>query len=253
LLEVQSNAPALTEAQSGGPWPANRRRALESPPVARNIHELLSPSKAPSAEKTGSLTPSSKSPERAGSEQLFSSAGKLKPHLLQKLAAESSITDFLLVINFPVLVGSNVRAGTLAPKQPKELQLDSGRKHTQLFKADQIRELVEGASLEHSIFPVLRGPSSKSNDMYRFTLGRGSTNDIVMNDFAVSETHAYIMVARHGYAVADMHSTNGTKLNGVPVSQVPSTLKDGDQLTFGRYDFTFRTPPGLYEFLTNKS
>ncbi len=232
---------------------ASEARTGEKNRMWKKIKELLSPSKAPSVEKIGSFKPGSKSPERSGIEQLFSSAGKLKPHLLQKLAAESSITDFLLVINFPVLVGSNVRAGTLAPKQPKELQLDSGRKHTQLFKADQIRELVEGASLEHSIFPVLRGPSSKSNDMYRFTLGRGSTNDIVMNDFAVSETHAYIMVARHGYAVADMHSTNGTKLNGVPVSQVPSPLKDGDQLTFGRYDFTFRTPPGLYEFLTNKS
>ncbi len=210
-----------------------------------------------SAEKTpattrGGQTSISEGPTGAGIEHLFSSAGKLKPHLLEKLAAESSITDFLLLINFPVLVGSNVRAGTLAPKQPKDLQLDSGRKHTQLFKADKIKELVEGASLEHSIFPVRRGPSSKTKELYRFTVGRGSSNDIVMNDFAVSETHAYIMVARHGYAVADMHSTNGTKLNGEPVRQVPSPLKDGDQLTFGRYDFTFRTPPGLYEFLTNK-
>lgn len=185
-------------------------------------------------------------------EQIVSSAGKLKPHLLQKLALENTLPDFLLLITFPVLIGSSVRAGTLAQKEIKDLKLSSSRKHTQLFKADDLKKLVEGASLEHSIFPVRRGPGSQSNDNYRFTLGRGATNDIVMNDFAVSETHAYIMVARRGYAVADLHSTNGTKLNGTTVLQMPLSLKDGDRLTFGRYDFTFHTPPGLYEFLTTK-
>lgn len=185
--------------------------------------------------------------------QLFSSSGKLKPQPLRDLAAESSLSDFLRIINFPVLIGSSVHAGTLAPRSHKVPSLPSDRKHTHLFKADDIRQLVEGASLEHSIFPVLRGPSSQSRDIYRFTVGRGATNDIVMNDFAVSESHAYIMVVRHGYAIADLHSTNGTRLNGTTVGQAPLSIKDGDQLTFGRYDFTFRTPPGLYEFLTTKS
>lgn len=49
----------------------------------------------------------------------------------------------------------------------------------------------------------------------RITIGRGSTNDIVLNDASVSKLHAAISIDRDGNAkLADLGSANGTYLDG---------------------------------------
>jgi pSer/pThr/pTyr-binding forkhead associated (FHA) protein len=63
------------------------------------------------------------------------------------------------------------------------------------------------------------------------TIGRASLNHIVIDDPAVSAQHAIIARSVDSYRLQDLHSTNGTQVNGVPVSEVE--LKDGDKIRFG--------------------
>ena len=63
------------------------------------------------------------------------------------------------------------------------------------------------------------------------TIGRAPLNHIVIDDPAVSAQHAIISKSVDSYQLQDLHSTNGTQVNGVSVSEVE--LKDGDKIRFG--------------------
>ncbi len=70
------------------------------------------------------------------------------------------------------------------------------------------------------------------------TVGRMPDSTIVLADPNVSRNHAEVRPHGDGYVVVDLGSTNGTRVNGVKISQ--HTLADGDEITFGstRIDFT---------------
>jgi len=68
------------------------------------------------------------------------------------------------------------------------------------------------------------------------SIGRGSANEIVLEDKSVSKRHAIItyQVMKNGenkVQIADLHSTNGTVVNGHKISY--HTLEDSDQLSIG--------------------
>ena len=63
------------------------------------------------------------------------------------------------------------------------------------------------------------------------TIGRASLNHIVIDDPTVSAQHAIIARSADSYRLQDLHSTNGTRVNGLPVTEVD--LKDGDKILFG--------------------
>src|SRR5919199_1826665 len=69
------------------------------------------------------------------------------------------------------------------------------------------------------------------------TLGRALEADVRVNDARASRMHARISVERDAatgdvrYRITDLGSTNGTLLNGQPVSD--AYLQDGDKLTVG--------------------
>ena len=69
------------------------------------------------------------------------------------------------------------------------------------------------------------------------TIGRMPECNIVLADPNVSRTHAEIRPHGTGYAVIDLDSTNGTKVNGVRVKQ--QELNDGDELAFGNTRIRF--------------
>ncbi|MFL6228523.1 MAG: diguanylate cyclase [Pyrinomonadaceae bacterium] len=75
------------------------------------------------------------------------------------------------------------------------------------------------------------------------TLGRALEADVRVNDARASRLHARIRTLRDKvtgtitYSVADLGSTNGTLLNGEPVSE--SALRDGDKLTIGEHLIRF--------------
>jgi len=64
-----------------------------------------------------------------------------------------------------------------------------------------------------------------------FRVGRVSDNELVLSDPNVSRHHAELRPIPGGYQLVDLQSTNGTKVNGAPVSE--QRLVSGDVITFG--------------------
>ena len=69
------------------------------------------------------------------------------------------------------------------------------------------------------------------------TIGRMPDSVITLEDPNVSRNHAEIRPQGGGFVIADLGSTNGTKINGVKVSE--RVLQDGDELTFGATSLRF--------------
>jgi len=69
-------------------------------------------------------------------------------------------------------------------------------------------------------------------------IGRGNDCDIQLMSQAVSSHHARIHHTSRGWAMSDLDSHNGTKLNGRYITQ-PQLIFDEDMLTFGDKVFIF--------------
>jgi pSer/pThr/pTyr-binding forkhead associated (FHA) protein len=63
-------------------------------------------------------------------------------------------------------------------------------------------------------------------------IGRQATCRIVFNDSNVSREHAQMRRTADGWKLLDLGSTNGTKINGVKISE-EQLLVNGDELSFG--------------------
>ena len=63
------------------------------------------------------------------------------------------------------------------------------------------------------------------------TIGSAPLNHIVIDDPAVSAQHAILARFADSYRLEDLHSTNGTQVNGVSITD--TELKDGDKIRFG--------------------
>jgi hypothetical protein len=63
------------------------------------------------------------------------------------------------------------------------------------------------------------------------TIGRLSASEVVISDANVSRTHAQVKPTPYGFQLVDMGSTNGSKVNGIHVSE--HVLRDGDQIEVG--------------------
>ncbi len=66
----------------------------------------------------------------------------------------------------------------------------------------------------------------------QMTIGRDSTNEIVINDAEVSRRHARLTFQGGKYVLEDLGSTNGTFVNGQRLSG-PRVLKAGEVISFG--------------------
>lgn len=70
-------------------------------------------------------------------------------------------------------------------------------------------------------------------DKERFTVGRKSNNDIVLPHAAVSSEHVLIITIRHDSFLEDLDSTNGVRVNNLPVKKC--VLQDGDEIKIGKF------------------
>lgn len=70
----------------------------------------------------------------------------------------------------------------------------------------------------------------------RYTIGRDPACDLLIGDLTVSRMHARLERAADGWMLADLGSTNGTRLNGWRVRE-PVRVRAGDRVCFGTVTF----------------
>jgi hypothetical protein len=126
----------------------------------------------------------------------------------------------------------------------------SGPRGTRLFSTAQLRQysdaVASAVDRRASIHePVLEGLSA-GLQMQRFTLragrqaiGRGSDNDIIVDDPSVSTAHAWIINQHGRYLIMNTLSTNGTFVNDRRIHE--ASLKHGDHIRLGRAELVFLT------------
>jgi pSer/pThr/pTyr-binding forkhead associated (FHA) protein len=73
----------------------------------------------------------------------------------------------------------------------------------------------------------------------RQTIGRGSDNDIVIDDASVSSSHAWIINQHGRHVIMNTLSTNGTFVNDRRVHE--TALRHGDRVRLGQAEFVFLT------------
>jgi hypothetical protein len=71
----------------------------------------------------------------------------------------------------------------------------------------------------------------------QLTFGRGPDNDVVIEHVSMSGSHAMIQNLGGTFQLIDLGSTNGTYINGAPVTE--AVLESGAQIQFGSVEAVF--------------
>ena len=74
-------------------------------------------------------------------------------------------------------------------------------------------------------------------DKERLTIGRRSSNDLQIDNLAVSGEHALIVTILNDSFLEDLGSTNGTLVNGVPIKK--HILQHNDVVEIGKYKLKY--------------
>jgi hypothetical protein len=80
------------------------------------------------------------------------------------------------------------------------------------------------------------------SDRAVFTIGREESCDMFVPDMTVSRIHARLTRGAGGWMLADLGSTNGTRVNGWRVRE-PVAITTGDRVRFGAVAFVMRDVP----------
>jgi len=77
------------------------------------------------------------------------------------------------------------------------------------------------------------------------TVGRVSDNTVQIDDASVSSHHAELFLRDEDYSLKDLHSTNGTQINGKAVTPDEELqLQHGDQIVFGNIAVVYISEEG---------
>jgi len=93
-------------------------------------------------------------------------------------------------------------------------------------------------NLATSMLKILRPGSPPKAPPGSIKIGRATDNDIVIPDVLASRHHATLVSKPGGTEILDNRSINGTFVNGARVDS--AVLHDGDTVTIGNVDLTFR-------------
>jgi hypothetical protein len=91
-----------------------------------------------------------------------------------------------------------------------------------------VLEIVEDGKRSHFMDLVARS----------YVIGRDLTTDIPLANDAFSRRHAIFLPFTSGWVIVDLHSTNGSWINGTKLAGgIPASIKDGDFLQFADMAF----------------
>jgi pSer/pThr/pTyr-binding forkhead associated (FHA) protein len=104
---------------------------------------------------------------------------------------------------------------------------------------------IPGPAAPQWTLMIVQGP----NTGQRFTLGvrsrigRDASNEIALDDSQSSRFHAVIQVTPAGCQLIDQNSTNGVRVNGLPIAQ-PTLVRSGDRIGIGNSELILEDARG---------
>jgi hypothetical protein len=102
-------------------------------------------------------------------------------------------------------------------------------------------QVVAAALARHPAGPPLPVLLLPDGARPRYTIGRELDCDMSIGDRTVSRWHAHLVQSPSGWRLADLGSTNGTRLNGWRISG-PVHVRPGDLVSFGTATFVLGGP-----------
>ena len=122
-----------------------------------------------------------------------------------------------------------------------DLKFECDEALSQKSKKQIRQQLAQSAPSQNVAYGVLVDIKTKRPVYIKkqdILIGRGSDCDIKINSEAVSSHHARIHMTSKGWALSDLDSHNGTKINGKFIDR-PQLIFEEDMLTFGDKVFIF--------------
>lgn len=192
--------------------------------------------------------------------ELVDMKGRVPYEGLKELLGQISLTEFTEQARHPFLIGKELYDGELRKKTGAasstttarftvaelDKELETKRTH---YIMDNVTESEDetSPSITHAIYMLRKRRFAPEDETNVFKIGRAQDNDIIIADYVISKHHAEIVMFRDMYFIVDTNSTNGTKVNGRPVSsQMKMQLQHNSIISFGRYGFVFTQPLQLY-------
>jgi hypothetical protein len=202
--------------------------------------------------------------------------GRIGYNALVTFVQTYSEAVFVSLVQHPLLVGKELYEGDLR-KMAFSRTGGTVETQTMLFQPQEIRKIREGVGIKEddfdrttmmkrpgqtqegipqqpqpqgiarAIFALRKGPNSLDRTSNVITIGRSFANDVTVADFVVSKHHAQITIFYGRYFIADLDSTNGTKVNQRQLQpNVKVKLSDYAEVAFGRMAFIFIPPGDFY-------
>jgi Protein of unknown function (DUF3662)/FHA domain len=124
------------------------------------------------------------------------------------------------------------------PGGPEPYQESSGRTMVYSTAGRVAEPLEERARARSHTALLLMGGKRLVVGSSGVTLGRSRQSDVMVDDPNVSREHAEVRPRGGSWVLTDLHSTNGSRLNGRRVDH-PEVLKPGDEIELGTTVLTF--------------
>ena len=160
----------------------------------------------------------------------------IEKHLLRELAeaatqfAERNDLRHQAPISVILRVDDAIKVGSfsITNEIEREIMTDAGA----VAKVSEIAEPMNSSPRLVEAALVLQNGERITLDTDSLKIGRQASCRIVFNDSNVSREHAQLRRSADGWKLLDLGSTNGTKINGVKITE-EQLLVNGDELGFG--------------------
>lgn len=94
-----------------------------------------------------------------------------------------------------------------------------------------------------ALVSILGEKTSVAKFLSYATIGRSSRCTMSVRDIKVSRVHCEVIEDDGDFILIDLHSQNGTKVNGSPITE--AILQDGDEISVGKYKIVFHLPESM--------
>ncbi|MBF0453993.1 MAG: FHA domain-containing protein [Magnetococcales bacterium] len=187
---------------------------------------------------------------------LIDETGRFDFKLLQEFATNSSADEFLAAIPHAVLVGSGLYRGWFDNKV--DMKKNSRHMETVLFlqSPEQKNEVARLKMLEKHVYPLFGKVTPSNSKKNKISIGRASSNDIILLDQSISSKHAEFYVGEgktkklNVFSIKDLGSSNFTIVNGKRLAKFwEKELNYADVISFGRFSLVLVKPKDLYKKL----